>query len=348
VLTQPYRFGWFDRFCLWYPPGWLILFNRHWQHYKPDANGWNWLEYGLFLLPFGFYLALALRWLRLKLRLLFQARSPATATTHEPDPVYQKAFQQEILEPIAHHYFRATLHQAEQLPEEGPLMIVMNHAGMCFPWDFVCLGVLLAQRRNWFVQPLAHPIFFDHPWLRWWFPAGWAEMLGGVRAERKSFEAAIHEGETEKYVLLYAPEGWRGLSKGWWHRYQLATFDPSFLRLSLRDRVPLLPVICMGSESLHPLTVNIPWLARWLGMPLFPLSPLVLVFVLFPSMGVWSMRSRLQYYVQPLEQPWEQTVRGEKQTQTRTYRRADALRSRLQVVINQLRQKAKEGMRDEG
>ncbi len=39
--------------------------------------------------------------------------------------------------------------------------------------------------------------------------AGWFQVLGGVRAEQQSFEAAI-AAET---VLLYAPEGWRGLAK---------------------------------------------------------------------------------------------------------------------------------------
>jgi 1-acyl-sn-glycerol-3-phosphate acyltransferase len=345
-LTQPYHFSWFDWFCLWYPPGWLILFNRHWQHYKSDANGWNWLEYGLFLLPFGFYLALALRWLRLKVRAIARRLMSASdhsihasdSSTGEPDLVYQKAFQKEILTPIVTRYFRAALHHAENLPANGPLIVAMNHAGMCFPWDFVSLGLLLGHQRDWLIQPLAHPLFFDHPWLMWWLPKGWAHVLGGVRAERHSFETALRDSDAKKHILLYAPESWRGLSKGWQQRYQLATFDPSFLRLSLRDRVPVLPVVCMGSEYLHPLTINLPWLARWLGMPLFPLSPLVLIFVLFPSMGVWARRTRLQYYIQPVQHPWEQVEPATKQTQTRTtYQMAAALRSQLQTVIDALR-----------
>ncbi len=89
-----YKFSWFDWFCLWYPPGWLILFNRHWQHYHKYADGWNWLEYILFLLPGGFYLALLMRWLRLG------CRSPRKEFD-EFDPNYQQAFRTEILAPIA-------------------------------------------------------------------------------------------------------------------------------------------------------------------------------------------------------------------------------------------------------
>lgn len=326
-----YRFTWFDWFCLWYPPGWLILFNRHWQHYKPDPDGWNWLEYLLFLIPGGFYLALGIRWLRLG------GRSPRTEPI-QPDPNYQKAFREEILTPIVQRYFRGQLHHLENLPPSGPVIIAMNHAGMCFPWDFVSLGLLLSQQRDWFVQPLAHPIFFDHPWLVWWLPPGWAQVLGGVRADADSFEAAI----AEKTILLYAPEGWRGLAKGWQQRYHLETFDPSFVRLSFRYRVPILPVVCLGSESLHPFTVNIEWLARKLGLPLFPISPLMAAFVLFPSMGVWAARNQLRYHIQPLWQPWEQTEWKPSETETSpsravTYRLGEDLRSRLQAAIAQLR-----------
>jgi 1-acyl-sn-glycerol-3-phosphate acyltransferase len=348
-----YRFTWFDWFCLWYPPGWLILFNRHWQHYKADPDGWNWLEYGLFLLPGGFYLALVIRWLRLG------GRSPQPQKV-EPDPDYQRAFQEEVLAPIVKRYFRGTLFQLEHLPLEGPLIVTMNHAGMCFPWDFVGLGLLLSQQRDWFVQPLAHPIFFDHPWLVWWLPQGWAKVLGGIRAERQSFEAAI----AKKTILLYAPEGWRGLVKGWQHRYQLAKFDPSFIRLSLRYQVPILPIVCTGSEYLHPFALNIRRLAGWFKLPMFPISPLLLLFLLFPSMGVWAVRTRLHYHIQPAWLPWkheEEKEAGEDTgTQERgdvkesdfgggkeaeagkllghgvTYRMAEDLRSRLQATLNRL------------
>ncbi|WP_242059853.1 1-acyl-sn-glycerol-3-phosphate acyltransferase [Oscillatoria sp. FACHB-1407] len=330
LINKPqmhYQFGWFDWFCLWYPPGWLILFNRHWQHYHADPDGWNMVEYLLFLLPGGFYLALLLRWLRLG------CRAPRE-TPQSIDPHYQFAFQQEILTPIVHRHFRAELHHLENLPETGRLIIAMNHAGMCFPWDLVSLGVLLTEARGWFPQPLAHEIFFDHPWLRWWLPVGWSEALGSVRAEPESFEAAL-QSQAENAVVLYAPEGWRGLAKGWRNRYQLATFDPSFVQLSDRYQIPILPVVCMGSENLHPWTVNIKRMARWLGLPMFPLSLLVVVFILFPSMGVWANRTHLRYFIQPLETPFRD--RDWQPNRTTAYRKAQALRSHLQTLIDQLR-----------
>jgi 1-acyl-sn-glycerol-3-phosphate acyltransferase len=325
-----YRFNWFDWFCLWYPPGWLILFNRHWQHYHADPDGWNWLEYGLFLIPGGFYLALLIRWLRLGCR--FPRREVC-----EFDPNYQKAFGDEVLAPIVKYYFHGELGDIENLPQTGPLIVAMNHAGMCFPWDFLSLGYLLSQARGWVVQPLAHVALFEHPWVVWWVPPGWSQVLGGVQADAESLEAAV----AKKTILLYAPEGLRGPAKGWRSRYQLETFHPSFVRLSDRYHIPILPVVCIGSESLHPWTVNIKKLAKRVSLPFLPVSLLMIVFILFPSMGVWAMKTRLKYYVQPLYKPWSEEGSAtekllEPELKATTYIQAQKLREKLHIKINQL------------
>jgi 1-acyl-sn-glycerol-3-phosphate acyltransferase len=319
--NEGYKFSWFDWFCLWYPPGWLILFNRHWQHYHADPDGWNWLEYSLFLIPGGFYLALLIRWLRLG------CRSPRSEVS-EFDPNYQISFRQEILAPIVEYYFRGELQQVENLPQTGAMIVAMNHAGMCFPWDFITLGYLLSKTRGWVVQPLAGVSLFEHPWMIWWLPPGWSNVLGGVRAELDDFKAAMQERKT----VLYAPEGLRGPRKGWKKRYQLQTFDVSFIQLSDRYQVPILPVACIGNENLHPWTVNFKKLQRLLKLPFLPLSPLIFVFTLFPSMGVWAMRTRLRYFIQPLEElsSTSSGVEGHKQSRTAVYQRAQLLREKLQ------------------
>lgn len=301
------------------------MFNRHWQHYHDDPDGWNWLEYLLFLIPGGFYLALLMRWTRLGFR------SPRSLIT-DPDPTYQQAFREEILTPIVTRYFRAELEHWEHLPEEPPAIVALNHAGMCFPWDFISLGYLISQKKGWFVQPLAHPIFFDHPWLVWWLPPGWTKVLGCVRAERESFQAAV----AQKAVLLYAPESWRGLAKGWKQRYHLEKFDPSFIRLSIHNHVPIVPAICLGNEYLHPWTVNSKALARWLKMPLLPVSPLLFLFVLFPSLGVWAVRTRLRYYLQSLQSPWQGLRDGHPSERSYAYEQAELLRDKLQKELQHL------------
>lgn len=334
LKVSGYNFTWFDWFCLWYPPGWLIIFNRHWQHYHADPDGWNWLEYGLFLIPGGFYLALLLRWLRLG------CRFPRSVSA-QFDPKYQQAFRDEVLAPIVKYYFRAELKQVENLPQTQPLIIAINHAGMSFPWDFLALAYLLSEARGWVVQPLAGVALFDHPWMKWWFPSGWAQVLGGVKAQKADFSAAITSlsfANAQKTILLYAPEGLRGPSKGWFKRYQLETFDLSFIRLSASAGVPILPVVCIGNEFLHPWTINLKKLAGLFHLPFLPFSPLMPLFALFPSMGVWAMRTRLQYFIQPLHQiAHTQQMKSSNAAQldrASAYREAQALKEKLQNAIN--------------
>ncbi|MEH2050840.1 1-acyl-sn-glycerol-3-phosphate acyltransferase [Nostoc sp.] len=317
-----YIFSWFDWFCLWYPPGWLILFNRHWQHYHTDPDGWNWLEYLLFLIPGGFYLAILSRWLRLGFR------SPRKEVG-EFDPKYQQAFRSEILAPIVKYYFRGELQQVENLPLTGPLIVTMNHAGMCFPWDFLTLGYLLSEAKGWVLQPIASTALFEHPWVIWWLPPKWSQVLGGVRAELDDFEAAM----AEEKILLYAPEGIRGLVKGWRSRYQLQKFDVSFIQLSDRYHIPILPVVCIGSEFLHPWAINFKKLQQLVKLPFLPFSPLMFVLLLFPSMGIWAMRTRLRYFIGPLE-PAELDNHSNKGRAV-AYQQAQQLREKLQFQINQ-------------
>ena len=322
ISPPGYEFSWWDWFCLWYPPGWLILFNRHWQHYHSNPDGWNFLEYGLFLLPGGFYLASLIRWLRLG------CRSPRKHQG-EFNPLYQQAFRSEILAPIVKYYFRGELQQVENLPSTGRIIVAMNHAGMCFPWDFLTLGYLLGEVRDWVVQPLAEVSLFEHPWVTWWLPPGWSQVLGGVKAELGDFAAAMETGTT----LLYAPEGVRGPLKGWRKRYQLQKFDVSFMQLSDRYQVPILPVICIGSESLHPWTINLKQLQRLCKLPFLPFSPFMLLLILFPSMGIWAMKTHLQYFIQPLEPQRDTTA---EQGRSMMYHQVQRLREKMQMQINQI------------
>jgi len=92
----------------------------------------------------------------------------------------------------------------------------MNHAGMCFPGIFG-VSLSLARHDGWVVQPLAG-VAFDHPWVIWWLPPGWSQVLGGVRAELDDFEAAIPKNNSAlRSERVYAVL--EGVAK----RYQLET-----------------------------------------------------------------------------------------------------------------------------
>ncbi|WP_245915843.1 1-acyl-sn-glycerol-3-phosphate acyltransferase [Merismopedia glauca] len=325
-----YQFSWFDWFCLWYPPGWLIIFNRHWQHYYDDPDGWKWWEYWLFLIPGGFYLALLMRWVRLGFR------SPKSQD-RKFDPDYQQAFVNEVIGQIVTSYFQAELESIENLPIDGSLIVAINHAGMCFPWDFLALAYLLNQHQGWQIEPLAHLALFNHPWMLWWFPPDWANVLGAIPANTSSLEVALKN----QRIVLYAPEGVRGPGKGWNQRYQLQKFDPSFIRLSQRYQIPILPIICLGSENLHPFAFNMPKVAHKLQLPVFPVSGLMIWFGLFPSMGVWAAKTHLRYYMEPI---LDFSTKKFPLSTSQAYRQAQKLRSHLQVKIDKIKEEGRGGL----
>ncbi|MCL1465443.1 hypothetical protein [Argonema galeatum] len=143
-----------------------------------------------------------------------------------------------------------------------------------------------------------------------------------------------------KTILLYAPEGVRGPGKGWFERFQLQTFHPSFISLSDRYQIPILPVVCLGNEYLHPWAFNLQKLAKTFSLPFLPLSVLIIIFILFPSMGVWAMKTRLRYYIQPLDLPSSENSQQQKaalhNNRSTAYQRAQAFREKLQKQINSL------------
>ncbi len=176
-------------------------------------------------------------------------------------------------------------------------------------------------------------ILDTHPWVAWWLPAKWSNVLGGICAKVNTFEAAIQAKKT----ILYAPEGVQGPQKGWRNRYQLQTFDISFISLSQRYQVPILPVICIGSENLNPFAVNIWKIQRLFRLPFLPISPLMIVFAFFPSMGVWAMRprKRLRYYVQKLIFGKNHVDNLDNKRQI-NYQQAQELKKIMQSEINRL------------
>jgi hypothetical protein len=75
------------------------------------------------------------------------------------------------------------------------------------------------------------------------------------------------------------------------------------------------------------------------------------VFILFPSMGVWAMRTRLRYFIQPLYQTSSTAAVDEAEQipaqnaalrlgRSAAYREAQALRQKLQNTIDSLRKSA--------
>src|SRR3990172_6639615 len=233
-VTTQFRWRWFDSLCLYFPCGFLALLNRHWNIYYKDVGSpaWNGIESFFFFLPFGFYLSMLLRWLRERVTRQREAPLPVQTAPQEcphcrqgcvvalaGDRDYANRLAVELGLVFARKYFRTRVHGIEKIPDHGPAIILMNHAGMALPpWEFTVLGAELAahhQKVGW-LRFLMDRAFVEFKALSFLFPKGYAELCGGVAATFANFESLMKH----RYVVLYAPEGAAGAAKGWRRRYQ--------------------------------------------------------------------------------------------------------------------------------
>jgi 1-acyl-sn-glycerol-3-phosphate acyltransferase len=161
---------------------------------------------------------------------------------------------------MARHYFRLRVEGAENLPANGPVLLVGNHNGGLVPMD--SLFTALALRRRHGVEralyALVHDFMFEDPILR-----RYCAGLGMLRAHEDSARHAFARGHC---VLVYPGS-------------DLETFRPfhergrivlggrhGFVRLALREGVPIVPVVSSGTHEQFVVLARGAWLARLLRM----------------------------------------------------------------------------------
>lgn len=185
-----------------------------------------------------------------------------------------------VLAPLARlfheRWWRADWVAMENVPAEGPALLVANHAGTV-PWDAVVLkfGVLDRHPAHRHVRLLAADLVFRLP-----FVGALARKSGNTLACEEDALRLLERGE----VLGVFPEGYKGVGKPWRERYKLQRFGRGgFIELALRAKAPIVPVAIVGSEEIYPLVARARPLARVLGLPYLPITPL------FPWLGPVGM-----------------------------------------------------------
>ncbi len=161
---------------------------------------------------------------------------------------------------------------ALNVPGHGRALMVANHAGI-LPWDATMISMGLLREH-----PLPrYPRFLV---LDWAFSLPWVSVairkVGGVAASPFN---ALRLLEQDQLVAVF-PEGVKGTGKPYRERYRLQRFGRGgFVEIALRTGAPIIPVAVVGSEEIYPKLGEAPPLARAIGAPFFPLTPL------FPWLG---------------------------------------------------------------
>jgi 1-acyl-sn-glycerol-3-phosphate acyltransferase len=162
-------------------------------------------------------------------------------------------------------WFRVESRGHENLPPDGPAVLVANHAGL-LPFDgaMATLDVLLRSE-----PPRLARALFDRFAARIGPVRRFFEAAGAVLASREAFAALLRRGE----LVLVFPEGIEGIVKPVSQRYRLQHFHTGFVRQALEHGVPVVPVAIIGSDDQAPVLYDVKPLARRLGLPVAPITP---------------------------------------------------------------------------
>ncbi len=179
-------------------------------------------------------------------------------------------------------YWRVTMTGLEQVPDTGRALFVVNHSGQ-LPFDGAMLasGIMLDHPRNRLVRTMFASWFPTLP-----FAAPLLVKCGQVLATEDN---GVRLLESEELVSVF-PEGYKGVSKLYKERYQLARFGRGgFIRMALKTQSPILPVAVVGAEETYISIAKSDVMAKLIGFPYFPITP---TFPLLGPLGVIPMPTK--------------------------------------------------------
>jgi 1-acyl-sn-glycerol-3-phosphate acyltransferase len=190
------------------------------------------------------------------------------------DPEFTTKIYLPLLRPLVQSWFRVEVRGGENLPTTGSALLVSNHAGT-MPLDGMILHAVVYDEIARHVRMLGADLIFATPYSH-----DLARRTGTTLACQEDAERLL---AADQLVAVF-PEGFKGLGKPYADRYKLQRFGRGgFVSAAVRAQVPIIPVSIVGSEEIYPLISTAPVLARALGLPYFPVTPL------FPWLGLLGL-----------------------------------------------------------
>jgi 1-acyl-sn-glycerol-3-phosphate acyltransferase len=177
-----------------------------------------------------------------------------------------------VLRPLYEKWFRVEVSGIENLPSHGGALIVANHAGV-LPLDGLMTAVAVRDHHPMHrtLRLLAADLIFETPLV-----GSVARRAGHTLACNPDAERLLRNGE----LTGVFPEGFKGIGKPYADRYKLQRFGRGgFASAAVRTGAPIIPCSIVGSEEIYPKVGDLGPLARLLGLPYFPVTPL------FPHLG---------------------------------------------------------------
>lgn len=166
------------------------------------------------------------------------------------------------------HYFRVRTSGLEYLPE-GRVMVIANHSGQ-IPFDgaMIATAMILDGYPPRLLRTMVERWSSTIPYVSIMFSRT-GQVIGLPENAQRLLEM--------DHSLLVFPEGAPGSNKMFSQAYQLQEFGLGFMRLALQTETPIVPVAVVGAEEQYPAIYNARKLARLIGAPAIPVTPLMAV-----------------------------------------------------------------------
>jgi 1-acyl-sn-glycerol-3-phosphate acyltransferase len=177
-----------------------------------------------------------------------------------------------LLRPLYEKWFRIEVIGAENIPVEGGALVVANHSGT-IAVDAVMTGVAVHKETpdHRILRMLGADFVFSLP-----FVSQMSRKTGSTLACAEDGHRLLTKGE----LVGVWPEGFKGIGKPYSERYRLQRFGRGgYVSSAITAGVPIIPTAIVGAEEIYPIIGNMPTLARLVGAPYFPVTPL------FPWLG---------------------------------------------------------------
>lgn len=193
---------------------------------------------------------------------------------------YDADFTQHIYLPVLRvlykRWFRVQVRGIENIPADGPALIVANHSGTV-PVDCLMTQVAVhdTHPQQRLMRLLGADLLFRLPVIGETVRAGGTTLAAPSDAQR-----LLAAGE----LVAVWPEGFKGLGKPYADRYRLQRFGRGgFVGTALRTQAPIVPCSIVGAEEIYPKIGDLTPLAHLLDVPYFPITPT------FPHLGLLGL-----------------------------------------------------------
>jgi 1-acyl-sn-glycerol-3-phosphate acyltransferase len=142
---------------------------------------------------------------------------------------------------IVRKYLRIEVEGLENIPKDGPAIIVSNHSGYA-GFDAVMLSNEIRRAHNRIARLVAHKLWFVGKPVQ-----VLSDKMGLVEADTNQCLEILRQ----KDLIILFPEGEAGNFKPINRRYRLQEFKRGFVRLSMITGAPIIPACVIGAEETH-------------------------------------------------------------------------------------------------